>query len=89
MSERLEVARTAGTDWAVVVTFFPIERVPLGSWHETWTHRAAERVIDRDRAGAELTEYMRAEGDGLYGHGGRVHVRLEGEPEYQPAPIAP
>ena len=78
--DRIEVLTSAG-DWACVVTFMPVPRFEPGYWHETWSHRAATKIIDEAHADGKLSEYIKAEGDGLYGHGGRVHVRLDGEPE--------
>lgn len=79
--ERIEVLTSAG-NWACVVTFMPVPSLAPGYWHETWSNRAAAKIIDEAHAGNKLSEYIKAEGDGLYGHGGRVHVRLDGEPEY-------
>lgn len=62
---------TAG-DHAVLAVLMPIEA--MGYWHHTWSYRAAEAIT-----GMALTRAINAEGDALFGHGGRVHVRLESE----------
>jgi hypothetical protein len=68
---RIEVPFTAGVH-AVIATYDGMGSVDL--WHHTWSYRAAECIT-----GMALTRAINAEGDALFGHGGRVHVRLECE----------
>lgn len=71
-------APVAAGEMTVMAAYAPVEGMPAGDWRFTWTWNASEQAKASGCINA-LTAAIVAEGDALFGCGGVVRVRLDGE----------